>query len=343
MYLVYDRQNQAYMEQCALDGVPTSECSLIDKLVNDFKSCNFIYIGLMIVCFTLSNISRAIRWNMLFHTLGYKPKLSNSFLTITLSYFANLGLSRGGEVIRAASMAKYEKMSSSQSMGTVVLDRVFDMVVFLVAIVLAFIFGFQLIYEFIVENLSKKFENMQSLLTLMWVLIAVSILGGIFLWRLRKYFRNLKFYGTIKKKVKSFLEGLRTYKHVENKGMFWFHTFFIWVCFFFMTYFAFFAYEPTSHLGFREALMVFVFGSLGVIIPTPGGMGTYHFLVSTALILYHVDKVSAFSFANIVFFTIQIFYCIVLGVISIILLPIINKGYVPAKPVHVSHEENHSN
>jgi uncharacterized membrane protein YbhN (UPF0104 family) len=100
----------------------------------------------------------------------------------------------------------------------------------------------------------------------------------------------------------------------------------IWVLYYFMMYFAFFTFAPTAHLGPIAGLVVFVFGSLGILIPTPGGMGSYHYLVGEALTMYGVSGVDAFSFANIVFFSIQLFVNILLGIISLIVLPAINKN-----------------
>lgn len=329
MYYVFNQQNIAFQEQCRLDGISADECSLTQKLIDDFKSANFFWLFLMMVCFTISNISRSIRWNQLLHTLGYQPKLSNSFFTVMLSYFTNLGISRGGEVIRAATLAKYEHMSNSKVMGTVVVDRIFDMVLFGAFILLALVTGFDTLWNFIETNASEKFGDQAALGTYVLVGLGICFLFAFTLYSIRGRFRNFSIYGKLRIKIKAFMEGMKTYRYVKNKGWFWFHSILIWVCFFLMTYFCFFAFAPTANLSIQAALMVFVFGSLGIIIPTPGGMGTYHALLIAGLGMYQINSSDAFSYANIIFFTIQIFYNIVFGIISLILLPIMNKGYVP--------------
>ena len=92
-----------------------------------------------------------------------------------------------------------------------------------------------------------------------------------------------------------------------------------------MTYLCFFAFEPTSHLGPIAGLVVCVFGTLGMVFPSPGGIGSYHLLVSQALIIYGINSADAFSFSNIIFFTLQIFGNILFGAIFFILLPLVNK------------------
>ena len=92
-----------------------------------------------------------------------------------------------------------------------------------------------------------------------------------------------------------------------------------------MTYLCFFAFEPTSHLGLKAGLLVFVFGAFGFVIPAPGGMGSYHVLVMAALALYGINQIEAFSFVNIAFFSVQIFCNILFGLLALAVLPAINK------------------
>jgi hypothetical protein len=108
--------------------------------------------------------------------------------------------------------------------------------------------------------------------------------------------------------------------------LFLFYSVGIWLMFYLQCYFNLLAFAPTAHLGASAALMVFVFGTLGFVIPSPGGMGTFHALCIAALSLYGVNGGDAFSYANISFFTIQIFYNIVAGILALILLPILNKS-----------------
>ena len=128
----------------------------------------------------------------------------------------------------------------------------------------------------------------------------------------------------IKEKSKGFLDGLQTVIKTDHQIRFWFYSIGIWILYFLMTYLCFFAFEPTSHLGLRAGLVTFVFGTLGIVFPSPGGLGSYHFMVSQALILFGINSTEAFSFAFIIFFTVVVFCNVFFGLISLLLLPILN-------------------
>jgi glycosyltransferase 2 family protein len=325
LYLVYRNQNEAYQAQCTLDGVASADCSLIHKILTDFQRINYGWIAVVITCFIFSNWSRSQRWLMLLEPLGYKVKASNSFWSVNLGYFANLGLPRMGEVVRAATLARYEKMPVEKAMGTIVVDRLVDMLSLLLVVGLAFLLEFNTLYTYLNENMGKKsggglFQNP----IIQGVLIAgfVGLLVLIIFW---KKIQQLAIFQKVMTIAKGFLEGIASIRNVKNVWLFILHSLNIWFMYYMMMYFCFFAFPPTVHLSLVAALMVFTFGSFGIVIPSPGGMGTYHALVVAGLSLYHINGGDAFSFANIFFFSVNIFCCIVLGIIALILLPIINK------------------
>jgi len=106
LFLVYRGQSADYQEQCTIDGIPADECSLLNKVVDDFASVDYGWILLVLIVFTLSNVSRAFKWNILIKPLGFQPRFYNSFLSILLGYFANLGIPRIVEIVRACSLAQ---------------------------------------------------------------------------------------------------------------------------------------------------------------------------------------------------------------------------------------------
>ena len=112
---------------------------------------------------------------------------------------------------------------------------------------------------------------------------------------------------------------------LKNPALFLLYSGGIWLMFYLQCLFNLIAFPPTASLGAGAALMIFVFGTLGMVIPSPGGMGTFHALAIAGLALYGIGGGDAFSYANIAFFAIQIFYNIVAGVLALVLLPILNK------------------
>jgi len=245
-----------------------------------------------LVAFSLSNLSRAIRWNMMLRTLGKAPRLINAFLTINLGYFANLGFPRLGEIIRAATMARYEKISLERVVGTIVVGRTIDVIMLL------------------------SITGIALILALAW-------------WQRARILNSAagqKVIGIIK----GFAEGLQTALKVDKPWLFFLHSINIWLMYILMTWFVILAFSPTSHLGLEPSLVTFVSGGWGIVIPSPGGMGTYHFLTREALFLYGIERLDGFSWANISFFTINIGCNVLIGGIALLALPGINKEYEPA-------------
>jgi uncharacterized membrane protein YbhN (UPF0104 family) len=142
----------------------------------------------------------------------------------------------------------------------------------------------------------------------------------------RRQLHRLPFFGKLIDLLEGFGQGIRTIRQLERPWLFLFHAVNVWLMYYLQTYVGFFAFDPTASLGPLAGLIVFAAGTLGVTVPSPGGMGTYHFMVVAALsFFYGIAKADAFSFANIVFFSIQIGVTVLFGLVSLLLLPAINK------------------
>ena len=213
LYWVYQKQNAAYQAECALKGIAAADCSLLQKVLTDFASANYFWLLMVLVCFTISNISRGVRWNMLLQQLGFQPRLINAFLTIILGYFANLGLPRVGEVVRAGTMSRYEQIPVEKVMGTVVVDRVIDVISILVVTALALALEFDTLWSFLQENnaLGEKLAQNSGLLI---GLALAGVLGLVVLYLLRKRLQQTKIYQKISGILQGFVEGLGRRIHV---------------------------------------------------------------------------------------------------------------------------------
>ncbi|MDO8970109.1 MAG: lysylphosphatidylglycerol synthase transmembrane domain-containing protein, partial [Saprospiraceae bacterium] len=152
MAWVFSSQNTAFQEQCRLDGTPADQCSLMDKLLQDFGTVNLWWILAVLLAFTISNIFRALRWQMLLEPMGYRVRFSNAILTILLGYFANLFLPRMGEVVRAGSLSRYEKVPMEKVMGTLVIDRLMDFLCLGLVVGLAFLLEGDTLWNFITQQ-----------------------------------------------------------------------------------------------------------------------------------------------------------------------------------------------
>jgi hypothetical protein len=328
LYLMYRSQQAAYLAQCQLDGIPADECSLLDKLVADFKSANSFWLIMTLVAFSISNLSRAVRWNQMLRTFGKTPRLSNAFLTINLGYFANLGFPRIGEVIRAATMARYEKISLERVIGTIVVGRSIDVIMLLLLTGTALLLGREKLWNSALElvDMGDKLETLQRLAVLGLV---VGIISLTVIWWQRKALLESKIGQKVMSVVAGFGEGLQTVLKVKSPMAFFLHSINIWLMYVLMTWFVILAFAPTAGLGLEAVLVTFTSGGWGIAIPSPGGMGTYHFLTGEALQLYGISSLNAFSWSNICFFTINVGCNVLIGLIALLILPRLNAGYDP--------------
>jgi len=323
LYLLYDKLDASYRKECAFKGIPSADCSLMDRLISDFKSVELVWILIICVLFMTSNLMRAIRWKQLLEPLGHRPGITNALGTVMVAYLANLALPRIGEGVRAGSLSRYEKIPVSQVFGTVVVDRILDFLSLFVVIGLALCFSFNTFRDYFNENFELPPGGFLIILALMG---AGGLAGLIIINRiLKKDDVTHPLLVKIQKIWKGFKDGFKSVARVKSKALLIANSVGIWLMYYLMTYLCFFAFEPTQHLGPVAGLVVFVFGTLGIVLPSPGGIGSYQWLVSQALIIYGIGKFDAFSFSNIMFFAVQIFCNILFGLIFLIYLPYHNR------------------
>lgn len=342
LYFVYVNQAAGYQLECQCKTNAPCELSLIEKIMQDFKSTNIFWLLMICVAFMISNISRALRWNQLIEPLGYQPKLFNTFFATMIGYMVNLALPRAGEIAKPATVTQYEKIPLEKLVGTIVVDRIFDVLMLLLVIGLTFITQFNHLYDFLFGTGTPEVECVVPMAApepsvIPWG----SLFAGAFMLGLVSVIVVFLRWDSIKKTaiaqkvitlLKNFLDGLKTVLQLKSPMMFIVHTLVIWLMYYLMMYVCFFAYGPTAGLSPLAALLAFTFGTFGMVIPSPGGMGTYQIAVTAALVVYGVAEPDAFAYSNIVFFTITIFCNIGFGLLGYILLPIYNKNYEPVLP-----------
>ena len=323
---VFYKQNAAYQAQCAYENIPAEECSLLDKLASDLATVNYEWLVVLVLVFMLSNYFRTVRWQQLIEPLGKRVSFGNAFWSVMIGYFANLGFPRAGEVVRAGVLSRYEGVAAEKVMGTVVVDRVLDVLCLLVVIAIAFVVQWDLLSSLLFAQETEATNDGFGLMGYLVLGVATLLLAlGVAWWAYRK-FQHVALVQRIAKLARGFADGLRSVSQVRSMPQLVFNTVGIWGCYFLMAYLPFFAYPPTAHLGPDAALMVFIFSALGIVIPSPGGLGSYHFMVIQALAIYNIDGADALSFGNILFFTINIGCNILFGLLGLLILPGLNGG-----------------
>jgi uncharacterized protein (TIRG00374 family) len=327
LYWVYQKSNAAFIEDCSLKGISYEDCNLLKKVKTDFINSDKFYVTLCIFLFLVSNIFRTLRWQQLLSPLGKKPNFINAFGSVAIGYITNLTIPRSGEVVRAGILTKYENIKFENAFGTIVTERIVDLICLLIVVLLGVLFAGNTILHYFNANFSledKVAVIKEHPIILGLVLLSIFGLGVILLYKKNKLIKS-KFGIKLLNFFKGLLEGIVSIRKLNNPLLFIFYSIAIWLLYYLMTYLMFFALESTSHLDAITGLVVFIFGSLGMVFPSPGGMGSYHFLIEEALKIYGLDLADSFSFANIMFFAIQIFGIILFGLLAFLYLPFYNK------------------
>jgi hypothetical protein len=303
----------------------------ISQIIGILKSADYWWVLLTLFLALLSNISRAIRWNMLIKPLGFKPRLRNTFAAVNIAYFANLALPRLGEVSRCAILGKYEKAPVAKIFGTVIIERLIDAFTLLIILLITVVLQFKVLDEFthtyVIDPLKGKLDVLAHSGTIFYLIVAGSMIALILLIYFGiKILSKMHFYEKLKHTVKGFIEGIRTIEKVEHKGWFLFHSIFIWLMYYLMAYFCFLCFGVTSHLDMLAALSVLVFGSIGFAAPVQGGFGAYHAIVIQTLLLYGINRTDGMAYAILTHES-QTFGMIIFGLASLIALPLMNANY----------------
>ena len=282
---------------------------------NSFQTANYWWVGLSLLLGLLSNMSRAYRWEFMLSPLGYKPRFLNSLMAILIAYLLNMIIPRAGEIARATTISKYEKVPFEKAFGTILSERVADVIILLCIILLAFILQTELISGYL-------FKDNSSSSSVKWIfLLVMGSFGLLFLKLLRK--TSNPFLMKIQKFVYGLFQGVLSIFRMKKKWAFLFHTLFIWSMYILMYYAITFVLPETKNLPFSAIVVSFVVGSLSIAL-TNGGLGTFPVFVASALTLYMVPESAALAFGWIAW-TAQTLMIIVLGGLSFIILPVYNR------------------
>ncbi len=276
----------------------------IEQLQHDFAGAKYEYVIASIFMGYLAFISRAIRWKYLLKPFGYKVKTWNSIHAIALGYFSNLLVPRAGEVARCTALYQMENIPVNKLFGTVILERIIDMFMLLGLILITLITQFDRITSLINTSRSSaagsEAEGNETLFYLKIGALVITILTGITFLILRKKFSTHPLYLKVRDFLIGLKEGLQSFSKVERKWAFIAHTFFIWLMYYLMVYVVVFSLESTSGIDPLSGLFVMIAGGLGMIVPSPGGIGSYHYLVMLACGVLGIANSDGVSFATLV-------------------------------------------
>jgi hypothetical protein len=299
----------------------------IKDIQSAFARTNGFYIALCFITGILSHVSRAMRWQLALEPLGYKPGFLNSFSAVMIGYVVNYAIPRLGEVTRCTVLSRYSNIPFEKNLGTVLTERIIDVLTMTLVLTLTLIFQFDSFYEiskeFVLIPISNKFSPLLKHTSFV-VIFTLVLLSSIIILFLKRKMLMQQLKGRLGKFVKGFSDGLQSVTKVRSPLQYLFHSVFIWAMYYVGIYVCFFCLTETATLGWKEALSILLVGTIGVIF-TPGGLGAYHAMVGQVLLYYGMSKVIAVAFPWIVWGT-GFVVILLFGLIGFILLPLINKN-----------------
>lgn len=286
----------------------------LEEIKLQFKNADYFYIYISLLISAVALWSRGYRWRYTLEHLGYKPKISTNVMAVCIGYFLNMSIPRSGEVSRALILKKYEDVPFDKAFGTIIAERVVDTFFLLSFIGLAFFLEFDVLKAFVLDKIP-----FQKLMLILGIGITLMI-GVILMFR----YSNFKLIQTIKQKISGLLDGVFSIWGMEKKWAFLFHSLLIWASYFFMFYITIFALPETSNLSLSTVIISFIVGGIAITL-TNSGFGAYPFLMAEILLLYNVPETAGTAFGWLVW-TSQTLMVVILGTLSFLLLPILNKN-----------------
>lgn len=300
----------------------------LEALWLKIKMADYRWVLLSAVMAFVAHWSRAYRWVLMLEPMGYKPSVFRTTLAVLVGYGANLIFPRAGEVVRCGTLNKLEDIPFEKSFGAVIAERIIDVLVLLLLIFVNFLLEFNRLKDFFLNFFGEKFKNPSMLI--IYALVSISLLFIVY-FLIKKNQDKIKqhaIYQKVSTILAGFASGFMSVRNLKNPSAFIFHTVLIWSLYYAMTYILCFALPETDNLSPLAALTIFVMGSIGMAAPTQGGIGSYHFLVGSIVVLYGLSEQDGITLATFLHAMTGMFFVAIFGITSFLLTLILPKRSV---------------
>tara|TARA_B100001142_G_scaffold194614_1_gene193607 strand:- start:9017 stop:9982 length:966 start_codon:yes stop_codon:yes gene_type:complete len=294
-------------------------CLLLSFAIKGIDLSNFtatlssipIYlVGVSMFLGYLAFVFRGLRWQLLINPLGFSPRRTDLIHSIAFGYLFNSFIPRSGELARCTALNRTTGIPVSTLFGHVLLERLIDFILLASCILLSIVLNYKDVLQF-VEIISIP----RQLITYIFFFIALIII----IYKTRKFFLTK----VQLQQISSFTLGIKTgftsIKNIPNKLLFFTYTVLIWICYLFMSVVCFYCFNETQDLNLGHGLFVLVAGGLGMVVPTPTGIGSYHYLVIQALMILNISREVSQFFAIIVHSS-QALMIIISGFLAMLIL-----------------------
>ena len=283
-------------------------------IFKSLKGADIKYVFLSILLGITSHLSRAYRWNFMLNTLGYYPKFINNILSIFITYLANLGIPRSGEILRATVMQTYESIPFEKTFGTILAERLVDIIILFFLIFLFLFLETDILLPLVIEKAGVYLNNYKILSAMVIFLLSIFVFIKFFK---KGVFKKISYL------INGVCDGFTSILKMKNKTFYIVHTIFIWSTYMLAFYVMKFSMTGTELLDYKSLLISFIFGAIS-ITTTNGGIGVYPLSISMGLGFYGIPIETSLAFGWILW-TSQTIMVIFFGLLSFFLLPIVNN------------------
>lgn len=298
-----------------------------DDFIKGIESCNFWWILASMVVSVIAFVVRALRWRLAMLPLSDKITRMDAYRGVTVGYLVNFALPRAGEFARCGVIAATGKSSFESVLGSVVLERSWDMLSYIIILFAVLLIGNNTFGNFVSEQVWNPFVETFSF-NVLWILAGVVLAGVIALvliYRKREFLSKNKFFAKLFEIVAGLWSGLVSGVKMKGKSKFFLLTVLLWFCYWCMSYFTIQAFPQVGSLNWADAMFLMVVGSLGWIVPVQGGIGAYHFILSLALAhIYGLEQTTGVIFATISHES-QALTMLLCGILSLVQITLIKK------------------
>jgi len=286
----------------------------LNRIWLEIKTANFFWILISAFAVWIAHVLRALRWQMLYQSIHYKVSFWNTYHAVMIGYLANLALPRFGEIGRCSVINRTEKVPMFAAIGTVITERLFDVLVLFLTGLAIFVFQYHVVINFLHDVIYTGITNKINSLSYFWLLgfgvfLIMLILVAIYFLRKKVSRKLLRIFVSLR-------QGFGSYSKLKRKGQFLLYTLGIWIFYLLSMYFCFSAIEPTSSLGFGAAFTAIVFSGFAMAAPVQGGIGVFHWMVAQSLVLYGVSFKDGLAYATIIHSS-QVLLILALGSLSL--------------------------
>ncbi len=303
------------------------------QFYNALHSANYWLLIPVVIMSLLSHLSRAMRWKLLMEPLDYRPHLKNVFAVTLIGYLVNAAVPRLGEIIKCSFLARYEKLKMDKLVGTIIVERAFDIICYIVFIALTVLIQIEIIGDEVGNKLRAINESSGFPLWAKAAIFVIGVIGVMVLISfLRKKFPQNKVISKINNFERGMIEGFKSIKNLKHRKAFLFHTLFIWTMYLLQIYIGFYAMKGTMHLDLKAACSVLTLATLAMIA-TPNGIGTFPIFVKQTLLLYGIAAPLGQAFGSLIW-GVSTGLVLVAGSIALVLLPYLNRKNNEVSPVN---------